>query len=195
MSARAPAQVTLGILAGGRATRLGGRDKAWLRRDGRAQVEHVVAALGPLASRVLVSANREPARYAAIGLETVADEVPDRGPLGGLHALAAACRTPWLLTAPVDVLHPDAAAAAPLLAAPEPAFAVDEDGVQPLFACWPAAALAAAAAEALREDRLAVQALQRRLGMRALALAGRLGNLNTPADLAAAGIATDPEAR
>lgn len=194
MNARAPAQVTLGILAGGRATRLGGRDKAWLQRDGRAQVEYVVAALGPLASQVLVSANRSPARYAAIGLETVADRAPDRGPLGGLHALAAACRTPWLLTVPVDVARADPGAAARLLAAPEPAYVVDEDGVQPLFACWPAAALVAAAAEALDEDRLAVQALQRRLGMRALAMAGRLGNLNTPADLAAAGIAPDPEA-
>jgi len=31
-------EVTLGILAGGRASRLGGRDKAWLQRDGVPQV-------------------------------------------------------------------------------------------------------------------------------------------------------------
>jgi len=32
-----PDQITLGILAGGRATRLGGADKAWLRRGGMDQ--------------------------------------------------------------------------------------------------------------------------------------------------------------
>ena len=33
--------LTLGILAGGRATRLGGRDKAWLQRDGVPQVVRI----------------------------------------------------------------------------------------------------------------------------------------------------------
>ena len=31
---RVPGGVTLGLIAGGRATRLGGIDKAWLLRDG-----------------------------------------------------------------------------------------------------------------------------------------------------------------
>ncbi|KLD75466.1 molybdopterin-guanine dinucleotide biosynthesis protein MobA, partial [Xanthomonas hyacinthi DSM 19077] len=38
-------EVTLGILAGGRAQRLGGRDKAWLQRDGQALVQRLAQAL------------------------------------------------------------------------------------------------------------------------------------------------------
>ena len=37
-AAVAPREITLGILAGGRATRLGGRDKAWLPVAGIPQV-------------------------------------------------------------------------------------------------------------------------------------------------------------
>lgn len=190
----APDRAALGILAGGRATRLGGRDKAWLLRDGIPQVERVAQALRPLVERVLVSANRDPAPFLAAGFEPVADLHPDRGPIGGLHALATACRVPRLLTVPVDAATVDPAQAVALLAADAAAFAQDDDGVQPLFACWSAAALADAADAAIRDGRLSVQALQRRLGMRAVRVSGRIGNLNTPADLAAAGIepGTDP---
>ena len=49
-------QVTLGLLAGGQGTRLGGVDKAWLLRDGQPQVVRL-AALFPAVSEVLVSSN------------------------------------------------------------------------------------------------------------------------------------------
>lgn len=193
----APADLTLGLLAGGRATRLGGRDKAWLRRDGEFQVLRLAQAFAPRAGQTLVSANRDLPRYAQHGLRAVADRSPDLGPLGGLDALAAAAATPWLLTVPVDALQAgpwllDALAA---VQAGQGAYAVDDDGVQPLFALWPLAPLRAALAPALAERRLAVRALQAGIGMAAAPLAGlRLGNLNTPADLAAAGILADPPA-
>ena len=41
MHDEATIDTTLGILAGGRATRLGGTDKAWLRRDGVPQVVRI----------------------------------------------------------------------------------------------------------------------------------------------------------
>ena len=50
--------ITFGILAGGRATRLGGRDKAWLERDGVAQVLRLIQRFGAGTGAVLVSANR-----------------------------------------------------------------------------------------------------------------------------------------
>ncbi|MBN7135870.1 molybdopterin-guanine dinucleotide biosynthesis protein MobA [Lysobacter enzymogenes] len=191
----APADLTLGLLAGGRATRLGGRDKAWLRRDGEFQVLRLARAFAPQVARVLVSANRDLPRYAAHGLRAVADRAPDLGPLGGLDALAAAADTPWLLSVPVDALRAEAWLLDALEAAQagQGAFAVDDDGVQPLFALWPLAPLRAALAPALAQRRLAVRELQAALGMAALRLPGlRLGNLNTPADLAAAGVADDP---
>src|SRR5690606_41966641 len=85
--------ITLGILAGGRATRLGGRDKAWMERGGRPLVLALATRLAPEVDATIVSANRNAERYLAQGLPPVADRTPDPGPLGRLAALAAASTT------------------------------------------------------------------------------------------------------
>ncbi|MFK3649674.1 molybdenum cofactor guanylyltransferase [Lysobacter enzymogenes] len=191
----APADLTLGLLAGGRAVRLGGIDKAWLLRDGEPQALRLARMFAPAVAAVAVSANRGHARYARHGLHAVPDRVPDLGPLGGLDALAAIATTPWLLTLPVDAVHADAALLPALVAAQagQGAYVIDDDGVQPLFALWPLAPLRAALAPALAQRRLAVRELQAALGMAALRWSGlRLGNLNTLADLAAAGVVAGP---
>jgi len=83
----AASDITLGILAGGRATRLGGIDKAWLERDGMPQVVRWQRRFAQETGAVLVSANRNLERYALAGLTTVADRtVGDLGPLAGLDA-------------------------------------------------------------------------------------------------------------
>ncbi len=84
-------QVTLGILAGGRASRLGGRDKAWLQRAGVPQVIRLARRFEAECGTVLVSANADLGRYAEQGLGVVSDRVPAFGPIGGLQALAEAC--------------------------------------------------------------------------------------------------------
>jgi len=186
--------ITLGILAGGRATRLGGIDKAWLERGGVAQVVRLTRRFGPETAAVLASANSELPRYASAGIEAVPDRIADAGPLGGLDALAAACRTPWLLTMPVDMVDASDCLLRTLVsaAAANGARAQDESGVQPLVALWRVDALREAATAALRDGRLAVQALQLRLDMAVVHFAGvRFGNLNTPDDLRAAGIQMD----
>src|SRR5690606_32957426 len=95
---------TLGILAGGRALRLGGRDKAWLERDGTPQVLRWRNRFQGQVDEMLVSANQAHERYREYGIEVVSDAVPGAGPLAGLDALARACSTPWLLTLPVDLV-------------------------------------------------------------------------------------------
>lgn len=194
MSQAIPAsQVTLGILAGGRATRLGGLDKAWLERDGLPQVLRWSRRFAPEVGAVLVSANRDLERYTTAGLAAVPDRHAGRaGPLAGLDALAANCTTPWLLTLPVDLFGVNDCLLPTLVAerTPAGAFAQDEDGPQPLVALWEVAALRAGL-RALDGDN-AVHALQARLGLRRVVFKGvRFGNLNTPADLLAAGIAHD----
>lgn len=186
--------LTVGLLAGGRATRLGGLDKAWLLRDGVPQVERLRERFAAHASRVLVSANRELPRYADAHIETIPDRHPDAGPLSGLDALAAATTTPWLFTLPVDALHVDASALAWLIDAGgnTGASAEDDDGLQPLVALWPVAALRVAAVAALTGDDFSVRGLQRALGMRTVRFAQlRFGNLNTPGDLVRAGVTHD----
>lgn len=183
--------VTLGILAGGRATRLGGVDKAWLLRDGVPQVLRWQCRFAAEVSTTLVSANRALARYAQVGLDAVADRADgDIGPLAGLDALLARCATPWLLTLPVDLVGVNECLLPTLRAeaGEAGAFAIDEDGLQPLVALWNVARARAPIADALQRASHSVQAVQQALGMRGVRFAGvRFGNLNTPADLLAAG--------
>ncbi|MDQ3205265.1 MAG: molybdenum cofactor guanylyltransferase [Pseudomonadota bacterium] len=187
-----PDSVTLGIIAGGRGSRLGGMEKAWLTLDRVPQVSRLEQVLRPDAANVLVSANRSQSRYRQAGFSVVADRLAgDWGPLAGLDALANACRTPWLLTVPVDLVHSPGGLVRELWAAGKSAgaFAVDDDGPQPLVALWPNEALRRAMEKAIACQALAVKDLQATLGMKPARLRGvRFGNLNTFDDLASAGI-------
>lgn len=185
-----PADITLGLLAGGRASRLGGIDKAWLQRDGVPQVLRLARRFGPKAGAVLVSANRDLPRYAEAGLQAVPDQHADIGPLGGLSSLAHACRTRWLLTLPVDIVDANDCLVHTLAAASGQGACVEDDaGLQPLVALWNVDALRSALPSAIAARDYAVQGLQRQIGMQQVRLHGvRMGNLNTYADLQAAGI-------
>lgn len=185
------AATTLGLLAGGRATRLGGIDKAWLERGGVAQVLRLADRLRGEVDAVLASANRDHGRYAAHGMAVVSDRFAGIGPLGGIDALAHACATPWLLTLPVDLLSVNDCLLRSLRAAGAGgAFAEDDDGVQPLVALWHVASLRDALPATIASGAHAVHELQAGLGMACVRFEGvRFGNLNTPAELAVAGMA------
>lgn len=183
---------TLGILAGGVASRLGGRDKAWLERAGVPQVLRWRRCFEGRVDALLVSANTDLRRFRVHGIEVVPDAVRGAGPMAGLSALSLACTTPWLLTVPVDLVDCNDGLVSSLQSAADGvgAWAIDEEGAQPLVALWHVAALRRAASRALRDGALSVHALQAGLGMRGVHLPGvLLGNLNTPADLARAGVA------
>ncbi len=186
--------ITLGLLAGGKASRLGGIDKAWLERNGMPQVLRWQRRFSGEVAAMLVSANRNFDRYAAHGLLAIPDRTADSGPLGGLDALAAACETPWLFTLPVDLVGTNDCLLRTLatMRGDDGAYAVDDDGAQPLVALWRRDALRTGCAEALAAGAGAVHALQASLRMSPVVFSGfRFGNLNTPADLDAAGIASD----
>jgi molybdenum cofactor guanylyltransferase len=185
------ADITLGLLAGGRATRLGGLDKAWLERGGVPQVLRWRQRFAREVSAVLVSANREPQRYIEHGLAAVSDRMADAGPLGGLDALADACITPWLLTLPVDLIGVNDCLLPSLIAGRDEdgACAEDDDGGQPLVAVWRRDALRDACARAFAQGDGAVHRLQAQLRFGRVRFAGlRFGNLNTPEDLQAAAV-------
>jgi molybdopterin-guanine dinucleotide biosynthesis protein A len=196
----AAADITLGLLAGGRGMRLGGVDKAWLLRNGTPRVLHWARRFATEHGALLISANRDLARYAAHGLHAVPDRAADAGPLGGLDALAAACTTPWLWTLPVDLIDANDCLLRTLIAAcgtnaANGAYAADDDGPQPLVALWRRDVLRVACTEALAAGEGAVHRLHARLGNPEVRFRGlRFGNLNTPDDLAAAGVAIPPGA-
>lgn len=92
--------VTALVLAGGKATRLGGADKTALVVDGQTIFERQCAALLPRVAEIIVSSPRAHPAY-----RTVADAVPNAGPLAGIAAGLAVATTPWLLTLAGDMPH------------------------------------------------------------------------------------------
>jgi len=88
------------ILAGGKATRFGGVAKHELVVDGQTIFARQVAILAPRVSEILVSCLQELAGY-----RTVRDTVQGAGPLAGIAAGLAACRTDWLLVLAGDMPH------------------------------------------------------------------------------------------
>ena len=98
-------QVTLLIYAGGRATRMGGVNKALVLYRGRPMVEWVKERLAPSVACVLLSANRDRPIFEAMGFTVCEDTFPDHpGPLAALLAVGESglVPTPWVLTAPCD---------------------------------------------------------------------------------------------
>jgi molybdenum cofactor guanylyltransferase len=79
--------VTGVILAGGQARRMGGGDKCLRLLGGRPILAHIIERVRPQVAHLVLSANGDPARFAAFGLEVVADPVPGSvGPLAGILA-------------------------------------------------------------------------------------------------------------
>ena len=95
--------VTGVILAGGRATRMGGEDKGLVLLRDRPMIQWVLDRLSPQVSKILISANRNIVQYAVFGHPIVADTAADfRGPLAGISAALAQADTPWLVSVPCD---------------------------------------------------------------------------------------------
>ncbi|MBS0458071.1 MAG: NTP transferase domain-containing protein [Proteobacteria bacterium] len=186
MSGIIPA-LSLGLLAGGRASRLGGADKAWAVYRGQALIERTLAAVAgqhPFAA-CFVSANRSGERYAALGLQPVPDRIDGfPGPLAGIDALLAACTTPLLLTVPVDLrLIPHDLVAGLLAAGEGGAVAHDASGLQPLVALWPVGRARVAVAEAFAGGQTAVHRVVNALALPSVRFADtQFDNLNTPDD-------------
>ena len=91
------------VLAGGRATRMGGEDKGLLLLNGIPLWQHVVSRLAKQVSRVALSANRNLDRYRASGLAVIEDTLNDfPGPLAGMLAVMQQTAADWFLFCPCD---------------------------------------------------------------------------------------------
>jgi molybdopterin-guanine dinucleotide biosynthesis protein A len=185
------------ILAGGRATRMGGGDKCLLDVRGRPLLVHLIDRLTPQVTQLALNANGDPGRFAAFGLPILPDPMPGQpGPLAGVLAgmdWAAGLGFEAVLTVAGDTPFPPPDLAVRLMAAGPFALAasVDETGaprLHPTVGLWPVA---------LRLPlRAALNGGERRVGHWALAQ-GAVSvlfeghpdpflNLNTPQDLSRA---------
>jgi molybdopterin-guanine dinucleotide biosynthesis protein A len=91
------------ILAGGRATRMGGVDKGLVPLQNKPLVAHVIERLTVQVDEILINANREIPQYQTFNLPVFPDESPDFiGPLAGFYVGLQQAKHEFLLTAPCD---------------------------------------------------------------------------------------------
>lgn len=93
------------ILSGGRNSRMGGTNKAFLEVAGRRIIEGTVGLLKEIFQEVIIVTNT-PLAYLDLNVTLVTDILPDKGPLGGLYtglfwashprAFVCACDMPFL---------------------------------------------------------------------------------------------------
>lgn len=195
------------ILAGGRATRMGGGDKGLLPLGQARVIDHVIARLAPQVDMMALNANGDPARF-DLGLPVIPDTVGGRaGPLAGVLAgldwaagqgaeaiITVAADTPFFPTDLVARLRDRAAGQSPplVLAATKGGAAVKSKSAlgvirHPTFGLWPVA---------LRDDlrsaldgglRKVVLWTERHGGSEALFPSeAAFFNINTPQDLVVA---------
>ncbi|GLI55288.1 hypothetical protein PM10SUCC1_08020 [Propionigenium maris DSM 9537] len=94
---------TVVILAGGQGSRMGYRDKAFLRYGGTPFIEHLLKKVEAFAEVIVVSNN--PGEYRNYPVKVVEDKVKGIGPLGGIYTgllhstheeiLVISCDTPF----------------------------------------------------------------------------------------------------
>jgi molybdenum cofactor guanylyltransferase len=195
---------SVAILAGGRATRFGGRDKSTLIVDGRSILARQLGELSPLADDVMIIGacgglhSSEATVARPDGHPTpraVADIVPGSGPLGGVHAALSAARHDVVLVVACDMPFVTARFASYLLSLAGSAAIVvprSADGYHPLCAVYSRGCLEPAA-QLLAEGRLAIRGLFAMVPTRVVtdeeicrfgAPSRLLANVNTPAEYA-----------
>jgi molybdopterin-guanine dinucleotide biosynthesis protein A len=189
--------VTGVVLAGGRSSRMGGRDKAFAAVGGEPIAIRTIRLFRTLFPQVIVATNRAE-RYRALDVETVGDLFPDCGPLAGIHAAMGVARHPHVFVAACDMPGLDADVIRFLLGRIGDADAVVprwDDDIEPLHAVY-AVRLADRIADALCAGRHAIRDLLPRLRVdyvgeaelaRIRGTARSMLNVNTPEELAAVG--------
>lgn len=91
------------ILAGGKARRMGGRDKGLQLLKGKPLIQHMIERLQPQISAIAINANRHQTDYSSFGFPVFSDELPDfQGPLSGMLTALERAETEFVLFVPCD---------------------------------------------------------------------------------------------
>jgi molybdenum cofactor guanylyltransferase len=180
------------ILTGGKSTRMG-HDKALLAWNSVELIDHVISVLRGIAAigQVYVIGDRHP--YRDRGATVVADDYPEKGPLGGIATALRRCDEESILIVAVDMPFLSPTLLGAMISYP---FAGDAlvpcfDGLQPLHAIYRRTCLAAIERQ-IAIDRLKITDAYEFLDIICLHREwieqydreGRsFGNVNTPDDL------------
>jgi molybdopterin-guanine dinucleotide biosynthesis protein A len=192
------------ILAGGRNSRMGGRDKAFLRVGGETVLARTLALLRRCFAEVVVVSNT-PEKYAEFAVEVIGDELRGCGPLGGLHAGLGRIAAPYAFVAACDMpfLHVEPIRYLVACLRDQDAVVPQWDGdIEPLHALYaarlrgPIAAAVAGGARAMRDflPHIAVEYVPQTAMERIDGAMEAFRNVNTPEDAArfAVQVAGDP---
>ena len=182
------------VLAGGRAKRLPGKLQADL--GGTPMLARVVENLRPLGAPIVLSidADFDAAIATELGLRTVVDVTPERGPVAALAATIATIGESFFFAAPGDAPFVDAAFVRSLIFArrdgDEAVVAFEGDApmgrLHPLPALYERAAFIRSARKALATEKPSLHGVLASLAVRRVAFPEgdvRLLNVNTPNDL------------
>jgi molybdopterin-guanine dinucleotide biosynthesis protein A len=182
------------ILAGGRAKRLPGKLQAEI--GGTTLLARVVENLRGLGAQIVLSvdADFDPAIAQELGVRSVVDVTPERGPVAALASTIATIGTPYFFAAPGDAPFVDASFVTSLTLArregDEAVVAFEGDAplgrLHPLPALYERAAFMRAARKALATEKPSLHAVLGTLAVRRVAFPQgepRLLNVNTPEEL------------
>jgi molybdopterin-guanine dinucleotide biosynthesis protein A len=155
------------LVAGGRAVRMGGLPKGFLRLDGEPIAVRTLRLFRATFDEVLVVAN-DPGPWAGLDVRVLPDVIAGKGAPGGLHAALAHAGNGWLFTAACDMPFLSAGAIAWLAARREGAPAVLPrwgGRLEPLHAFWSRGCLGTVE-RMLREGDPSFRALAEAVGAR-----------------------------
>ena len=91
------------ILAGGKASRMNGANKALVPFLGRPMLPQVIERLAPQVDEILINANQDFEHFTPFNFPRISDEIGEyAGPLAGLHTGLKASQQEWILAVPCD---------------------------------------------------------------------------------------------
>lgn len=91
------------ILAGGKASRMNGVNKALVPFLGRPMLAQVIERLAPQVNQILVNTNQDFDQFKPFDFPLISDETTEfAGPLAGLHVGLKASQDEWVLSVPCD---------------------------------------------------------------------------------------------
>ena len=95
-------EISAVILAGGKGSRMGGKDKGLIEFRGLALIAHVVNVVKIRVNQIFISANRSLDEYSKYG-KVIVDDLEDyQGPLAGISKALKVCSSNYLLVLPCD---------------------------------------------------------------------------------------------
>jgi molybdenum cofactor guanylyltransferase len=95
--------ITVGILAGGKATRMNNKDKGLVLVNKKPLIEKILETVSENTSKIIINANRNLSTYKNYNYPVISDSLDNfQGPLSGIYSMLKSIDTYYLITLPCD---------------------------------------------------------------------------------------------